>query len=585
MGKRKLCLDWSKIPGASLVRKKLCLRPDDNGVYLCPDRQCLHAGFKSKRGCRKHVDTKHEWKYHFEERPNVGVELMAQVRTENVSRSNTLQMPSFSTEKGIGGDFKKWLSTPCGGGKNEKESTQSCKRAMKYLMFCSGSTDSSNEVGVSFVDCCLGSSLMLVDFLRELQTEWKMGCAGSLNYLKSIEDMIDFRKSHGVSDDVLRSFTVTEVYLRRGKRCLAKKQIAEWTRNFDLETLISQNSWATVEEIESVIPFHLPKFQVIIQKCKSPSRHDATVTELTYATRFITAFLFLSVKCSRPMTFQKLTVPMMERARKDGGCVDQKEFKTANEYLYDTLIFTEDAQDLIWMYINYCRPLLNPTCANVLVNNNGKMCDNLGHSMTIIVYEAIGKHINPTRYRQIIETASSDYLTLEEQAIVSNDQKHKSKVAEVYYKKKLSREVASRGRECMDKIFGENRVKSNATLSQVVNDLRNTEQSFGFNLISSDTITPDLPRVPENEVTPSQTLEKEVKKEELALELEEDGVSRRRHFSSLEDTQLCKGIKKFGRKKWAVILKDGLGVFHSCRTRDALRMRANSTIFKNTYHC
>ena len=43
---------------------------------------------------------------------------------------------------------------------------------------------------------------------------------------------------------------------------------------------------------------------------------------------------------------------MMERARKDGGCVDQKEFKTANEYLYDTLIFTEDAQDLIWMYIN-----------------------------------------------------------------------------------------------------------------------------------------------------------------------------------------------------------------------------------------
>ena len=106
-----------------------------------------------------------------------------------------------------------------------------------------------------------------------------MGCAGSLKHSKSIEDMIDFRKSHGVSDDVLRSFIVTEVYLRRGKRCLA-----------------------TVEAIESVIPFHLQKIQGIIQKCKSPSHHDATVTDLTYATRFITAFLFLSVKCSRDIS-------------------------------------------------------------------------------------------------------------------------------------------------------------------------------------------------------------------------------------------------------------------------------------------
>ena len=75
------------------------------------------------------------------------------------------------------------------------------------------------------------------------------------------------------------------------------------------------------------------------------------------------------------------------------------------------------------MYVDHCRPLLNPTCDNVLVNNQGKMCENLGHAMTIMVYEAISKHINPTRYRQIVETASSDNLTPEEQAIVSKDQK------------------------------------------------------------------------------------------------------------------------------------------------------------------
>ena len=56
-------------------------------------------------------------------------------------------------------------------------------------------------------------------------------------------------------------------------------------------------------------------------------------------------------------------------------------------------------------------------------------------------------------------------------------------------------------------------------------------------------------------ITPSQSVEKEVKKKELAFDLEEDRVSQRIHFSSLEDTQLSKGIKTFRKKKWAVILK------------------------------
>ena len=56
--------------------------------------------------------------------------------------------------------------------------------------------------------------------------------------------------------------------------------------------------------------------------------------------------------------------------------------------------------------------------------------------MTILVYEAIQKYINPTRYRQIVETASCDLLTPSEQEIVSHDQKHNSNVARVYYRKK-----------------------------------------------------------------------------------------------------------------------------------------------------
>ena len=597
MGKRHLVVDWSKVPGASLIRKKLYLRPDPHGVYLCPDGQCLHSGFKSKRGCRKHVDTQHKWKYYFEQRPNVGVEEMTIARTNIVSRPNTLQMPSFSTEEGLGSEFKSWLSTPCGGGKNERESVQSCKRAMKYLMYCAGSNETLAGLNEKFVDCCLGSALMLVDFLRDLQTNWNVGHAGAINYLKSISDIMDFRKAHGVSDESLRSFAVTEVYLRRGKRCLARKSVAEWTRNFDLETLISQNSWATVKEMESVIPFHLPRFKEVIEKCKGPLARDVEMCDLTFASRFVTTFLFLSVKCSRPMTFQRLTVEMMKRARKENGYVDQREFKTADKYLYDTLIFTEDAQDLIGMYIDHCRPLLHPLCDNVLVNNNGKMLDNLGHAMTILVYEAIGKHINPTRYRQIIETASSDQLSLEEQAIVSKDQKHDSKVAEVYYKKKLSRDIALKGKQCMEKIFGESRIHSSSTLSKVMEDLRNSEESFGVNIISGTNIHPapipvsvspiklDSPTYVREDIDVTETKNNCLDEEHIAVKTEvtEKVYQGKKMFTTSEDTQLLKGLKKFGNGKWAVILKDGAAVFHSSRTRDALRMRAQSAVFKRTY--
>ena len=109
--------------------------------------------------------------------------------------------------------------------------------------------------------------MMMVDFLKEIQTVWNVGYAGAFNYLKSIADMMDYQKSQGVTDQVLRSFAITEVYLRRGQRCLSRKKMTEWNRNFDLETLMAKNCWATMEEMENVIPFHLSRFKDVIEKC------------------------------------------------------------------------------------------------------------------------------------------------------------------------------------------------------------------------------------------------------------------------------------------------------------------------------
>ena len=137
--------------------------------------------------------------------------------------------------------------------------------------------------------------------------------------------------------------------------------------------------------------------------------------------------------------------------------VDQKIFKTAKRYGFDSVYFDKSSIDA--KYITYIRPLLTPTCEYVLVNPNGKQFQKLTNLLSVLVFEAIGKYIHPTRYRQIIETQSCEVLKLlpNEQKWISEDQKHSSNPARVHYQKKRSREVAMRGRWCMQKLLQESK--------------------------------------------------------------------------------------------------------------------------------
>jgi len=74
-----------------------------------------------------------------------------------------------------------------------------------------------------------------------------------------------------------------------------------------------------------------------------------------------------------------------------------------------------------------------------------------------------------TRYRQIVETESSERLTLEEQHYITEDQKHSSQVAKIHYKKKQSRVVAIEGKKCMDKMTS--RSERNENLLRMFNNI------------------------------------------------------------------------------------------------------------------
>ena len=407
---------------------------------------------------------------------------------------------------------------------------------------------------------------------------------------------MDFRKTQNVSNEILRSFSVTEVYIRRGKRNLARKRKADWARNYDLETLMAKNNWATIEEMETVIPFHLPRFKKVIESCKTKEK-NIHPSDLTFATRFITTFLFLRVKCTRPMTFQYLTIDMFQKCKLDNGFVDQRSFKTAKTFLFDSLLFDEHSMKIVDLYIDYCRPLLNPKCDYILITSAGSMCNNLCYSMTIMVHSAIQKYINPTRYRQIVETASCDLLSPEEQDIISKDQKHSSEVAKTYYQKKQSREIARKGKGAMEKLTGNSRVETNGAIATILSDIDKVQSNFDLSFLPKEVV--NLVDTPIQEKETVNLCEDENENEDINLQnkvsdiisndredvkIEDQPISSKLiRFSNKEDECLKLGIKKYGTSSWASIIGDKNFQFHSTRTRDALRVRAGSMTFKKKF--
>ena len=58
----------------------------------------------------------------------------------------------------------------------------------------------------------------------------------------------------------------------------------------------------------------------------------------------------------------------------------------------------------------------------------------------------------PIRYRQIIETESSEKLTFDEQTCLSEDEKHTSNVAEIQYQKLRSENITMKVKLCLEKL-------------------------------------------------------------------------------------------------------------------------------------
>ena len=240
--------------------------------------------------------------------------------------------------------------------------------------------------------------------------------------------------------------------------------------------------------------------------------------EVLFVTKILAVYLFIKVTGPRPVTYQYLTVEMVDNARKKGGFIHQKLLKTAGKYGFDSLFLTDTSVLVLEGCINHICPLLKPNCDYVLATRNGRQHNKLGEAMSKLVFDATGKYVHPTRYRQIVETASSRTLSSSAQNAISEDQKHSSVVARVHYQKRRSREVASKAHAFLERLQGErgselemdvrSRLSENSSSSQE-QDVGKTDTSFNDEDVITDITRERLVGVPklrrENAFTVTET--------------------------------------------------------------------------------
>ena len=341
---------------------------------------CDHDGFLTRGGCRKHVRSKHSWYSYFDAKPSKLVRKSLQVcGLESEDKSASLAFYSALSNSLcalVGERFVEWLCGSTGGGKPKTQAQQTANRVLRYLRFCCA--DDGEELTEETIDFCLGSPSLVCRFVYAMQDELKLGHSAQLGYLNAISELTDKRKVSGLSVQVLSSFVTTEVYMRRARKTIAKKMKIQWARDLDVDTLEARGSWASLEDLSKVILYHLPRLNSVLECCKTEAT-SVTPADLTFATRFLATFLFFQVKGARPMTYQHLTLEMVDKAQSNGGFIDQKMFKTAHTYSFDSLLLGRSNVEMIEQYRTHVRPLLKPKCDYLLVTRNGtqysKLCD------------------------------------------------------------------------------------------------------------------------------------------------------------------------------------------------------------------
>ena len=159
------------------------LKLDKDGLFFCPLETCDSEGYRSQRGCRKHVNKRHGWYYFFEKKldinsyfPETSTRL---VETSKQRRASTESMPAFLLMCYVAKAFSIWLQSLAGDGKGVNQTEQITRNILKYFRFCCNVVSSDWNIPESVVDYCIASVTLISDFVEYLQNNWNMSYSGT----------------------------------------------------------------------------------------------------------------------------------------------------------------------------------------------------------------------------------------------------------------------------------------------------------------------------------------------------------------------------------------------------------------------
>ena len=215
---------------------------------------------------------------------------------------NTQNSLTKDSEFAIG--FRNWLTSKTAVSRSETQADQiNYFKGIKISEISQYNDDLSYEEVTenTVIDFYLGFGCNISEFILNLETSMEMGHSGQLGYINAPGNLIDYRKYQGVIPQVLQNFSVVEILIRRARRCISKKMRIPWNSELDIDRLEKRGHWATIEDLQAVIPFHLDPYKKTLDCCrKCPS--SVPSKDLTFAARFVAVYLFLRVK-GTPMTY------------------------------------------------------------------------------------------------------------------------------------------------------------------------------------------------------------------------------------------------------------------------------------------
>ena len=178
-------------------------------------------------------------------RANVRPQGKGSILLEKSHRSQTSTIPSLTKDTPFVHKIVNWL--------------QSMAEGWQIQM-------SHNSSVIKIIEVHLISSHIYRCF-DHLEKDFDVSASGRIDYINALLDLMDFRKFKGLNFDTLQNFSIVEGFLRKTRECMGKETRIHWKNNLDIDTLESKGSRATLKELQSILPHHLPRYKVIVENC------------------------------------------------------------------------------------------------------------------------------------------------------------------------------------------------------------------------------------------------------------------------------------------------------------------------------